>query len=217
MIEKRDLAAKLHSMENGIEGVNSSPEILTKMAVYGYTPEKVQKGKNLLERAKRLTVAQKGGYGGQYAATDELGKAWTGAYATSMVTVKVARVAFKGQPDMLKRLNITGERNRSLSGWINDARIMYGNIIDSPEAMDVLAQFGYTPEKIAAELAAVEQVAALHVKRLAEKSEAQQSTVERDKAIDDLCNWYSDFRSIARIALFDNPQLLEALGIIKKS
>jgi hypothetical protein len=216
MIEKKDIAARLHIIEIGIESVLSSLEIQAKMSVYGYTPEKIMRGKELLERARHLTAAQKGGYGEQYAAIDELGKAWTAAYATSMITVKVVRVAFKGQPDMLKGLNVAGERNRSLSGWLNDARIMYGNLVDNPEAMRVMAQFGYTPEKIAAERNAVEQVAALHVRRLAEKSEAQQSTVERDSAIDDLCNWYSDFRAIARIAFFDAPQQLEALGIVKK-
>ena len=134
-----------------------------------------------------------------------------------MVTVKVVRVAFKGRADLLSKFRAIGERNRSLSGWLNNARIMYTNILDTPEALTILAQYGYTPEKLAAELAAVDEVEALHSKRLAEKSEAQQGTVERDKAIDELCNWYSDFRAIARIALYDAPQQLEALGIRVRS
>ena len=94
---------------------------------------------------------------------------------------------------------------------------MYANILGTPEALTVLAQYGYSPDRLAAELAAVDEVEALHSKRLGEKSEAQQGTVERDKAIDELCNWYSDFRAIARIALYDTPQLLEAMGITVKS
>jgi hypothetical protein len=133
-----------------------------------------------------------------------------------MITVKVLRVAFKARPDMLAKFKVTGERNRSLSGWLNDARIMYANILNTPEALEVLANYGYSLERLNEERDGVEKVEALHSKRLAEKSEAQQGTVERDKAIDALCNWYSDFRAIARIALYDSPQLLEALGITAK-
>jgi hypothetical protein len=61
----------------------------------------------------------------------------------------------------------------------------------------------------------VNEVENLHSKQLSEKGEAQQSTIERDKAFDELCKWYSSFRAIARIALYEKPQLLEALGIVK--
>jgi hypothetical protein len=205
----------LHNIENGILGVSNSPEIQAKMTAFGYTPEKIEQGISLLNNAKRLTTAQVGNYGDQYAASDELDKRWTEKYAISMVTVKVIRVAFKDRPDLLVKFRVTGPRRRSLSGWLNDARIMYDNILDTPEALTVLAKYGYSNEKLIAERNAVDEIEALHSKRLGEKSEAQQGTVERDKAVDEICNWYSDFRAIARIALYDNPQQIEALGIVK--
>jgi hypothetical protein len=213
MATKRDIATKLHNIENGILGVSNSPEIQTKMTAFGYTPEKIAQGQSLLDKAKRLTTAQVGNYGDQYAASDEVDRLWSEKYAISMVTVKVIRVAFKDRPDLLVKFRVTGPRKRSLSGWLNDVRIMYDNILETPEALTVLAQYGYSPERLATERDAVNEVEALHSKRLGEKSEAQQSTVERDKAIDELCNWFSDFRAIARIALYDAPQQLEALGV----
>jgi hypothetical protein len=215
MTTKRDIATKLHNIENGILGVSNSPEIQEKLILFGYTPEKIAQGIDLLNKAKHFTALQVGNYGDQYSATDEVDKVWAEKYAMYIVTVKVTRVAFKDRHDLLVKFRVVGRRNRSLSGWLNDARIMYANILDTPEALTVLAQFGYSPEKLIAERDAVEQVEVLHSKRLAEKSEAQQSTVDRDKAIDELCNWYSDFRAIARIALYDAPQQLEAMGIVK--
>ena len=216
-MSKESIAVKLHSIENGILGASNSLEIQEKLTPFGYTPEKIEQGVILLNNAKRLTALQVGNYGDQYSATDEVDRVWDENYAIYMVTVKITRVAFKNRPDLLVKFRVTGKRSRSLSGWLNDARIMYANILDTPEALTVLAQFGYTPEKLAAERDAIEQVEALHSKRLAEKSEAQQGTIERDKAIDELCNWYSDFRAIARIALYDTSQLLEAMGIRVKS
>jgi hypothetical protein len=213
---KESIAAKLHSIENGILGVEKSPEIQDRMTAFGYAPVKIAQGKSLLENVKRLVASQVGGYGDQYAASDEVNKFWSISYNKYMVTIKVIRIAFKGQPDKLAKFKAIGQRNRSLSGWLNDARIMYANILNTPEALDVMTEYGYSFEKLVAERDLVEQVEDLHSKRLAEKSEAQQGTVERDKAIDELCNWYSDFRAIARIALYDSPQLLEALGITKK-
>jgi hypothetical protein len=213
---RESIAVKLHNIENGILGVQNSAEIQVKMTAFGYTPEKIEQGIALLNNANRLTALQVGNYGDQYLATDEVDKRGMEGYAKYMVTVKVARVAFKDRPDMLAKFKVTGPRNRSLSGWINDARIMYVNILETPEALDRLAQYGYSDGRLAQELAEVNDVELLHSKRLAEKSEAQLTTVERDKAIDELCNWYSDFRAIARIALYDAPQLLEALGIVKK-
>jgi hypothetical protein len=215
-MSKERIAVKLHSIENGILGVSNSLEIQTRMIPFGYTPEKIAHGVGLLNKAKNLTASQVGSYGDQYSATDEVDRKWAESYAAYMVTVKVTRVVFKDRPDLLAKFRVTGRRNKSLSGWLNDARIMYANILDTPEALTALAQYGYGAEKLAAEFAAVDEVENLHSKRLAEKGEAQQSTVERDRAIDELCNWYSDFRAIARIALYDAPQLLEALGIVKK-
>jgi hypothetical protein len=204
-------------MENGIRGALGSEAILTKMALFGYTKEKIEHGLTLLNEAKRLTASQVGGYGDQFAASDEVQKHWTENYSRYMITVKVVRIAFKARPDLLAKFKVTGERNRSLSGWLNDARIMYANILNTPEALGVLANYGYSLEKLSAERDGVEEVEALHSKRLAERSEAQQGTFERDKAIDALCNWYSDFRAIARVALYDSTQMLEALGITRKN
>jgi len=53
------------------------------------------------------------------------------------------------------------------------------------------------------------------VKRAQEKErgEAQDATKQRDAAIAALETWLADFKVVARIALQDTPQLLEALNL----
>ena len=90
-MSKESIAVKLHSIENGILGASNSPEIQAKITPFGYTPEKIEQGVALLNKAKHLTSAQVGNYGDQYSATDEVDRRWAEKYPIYMVTVKVTR------------------------------------------------------------------------------------------------------------------------------
>ncbi|MDR0715039.1 MAG: hypothetical protein LBF89_12410 [Bacteroidales bacterium] len=193
------IATKLHRIENAISGTLDNPEIQTRLSVFGYTSERILKGKQMLDKVSHLMTTNVKKYGSQYGATGVQDKFLDATYARYMVIVKVSRVAFKGQTNVLTSLGVVGERPRSLSGWLRSAKILYSNLSEMPDALQVLAGFGYTAERLQEELS--------------EKSAAQQSTQQRDEALDELCNRFSDFRAIARIALYDDPQLLEALGI----
>ncbi|MDR0606644.1 MAG: hypothetical protein LBG80_20425 [Bacteroidales bacterium] len=210
---KRSIAKKIHSIEEGIKGASSSQEIIDILMAHGYPPDEIRKAEILLENVKHLTSTQVEDYGDKYAANELVNKQWDISYSTYMIILKIVRVVFKDELDMLKRFKATGKRRQSLSGWLNDANIFYSNILDTPAAIERLQRYGYTYERLQKEYDGVKEVEALHSRKLAEKGEAQQSTVERDKAFDELCNWYSDFRAIARIAFYEKPQLLEALGI----
>ena len=54
-------------------------------------------------------------------------------------------------------------------------------------------------------------------RQLKEKGEAQATTEERDEAFEELDEWISDYISIARIALDQESQYLEVLGIVEPS
>jgi hypothetical protein len=215
-MERNQIADKLHRIEVAILGALDSPEILEELNTYGYTHDRIMGGKKMLDNVTNLMVTQVKNYGKQYTATSEQGRSLVNTYAKYMVVVKITRVAFKKQPDILASLGVTGERSRSLSRWLRHARILYNNLLEMPNALEVLNSYGYTAERLQKELQEVEEVESLHVKQLSGKSVAQQSTQKRDEAFDELCNWFSDFRAVVRIALYNNPQLLEALGITKK-
>ncbi|MDR0605365.1 MAG: hypothetical protein LBG80_13780, partial [Bacteroidales bacterium] len=206
---------RLLKIRDSIFGVENNTEIREKLNAYGYTSERIAEGKRLLETVTNMMTTQVEEYSDQYLATAEFAKSWKRIYANYMITLKVLRVAFTDQPEMLQRFNATGKRNRSLSGWLRDAIIMYTNILNSQETLDTMAEFGYSFEKLTKEFQAVTEVEQLHTKQLNEKGIAQQTTLDRDEAFDELCKWYSKFRAIARIALYDKPQLLEAMGIKK--
>jgi hypothetical protein len=215
-MDGKTIANKLHSIGNAITGAMGSLPIQEKLNPYGYTFERILRGKELWDRVNHLMTNQVKEYGKQYGATDEQEMFFSSTYAQYMITVKITRVAFKKQPDILASLGVIGERSRSLSKWLRHAKILYTNLLEMPNALQTIQTYGYTAERLNRELQDVEKVEQLHVKQLGGKSAAQQATQKRNEAFDELCDWFSDFRAVARVALYDDPQLLEALGIVKK-
>jgi hypothetical protein len=212
----RTLAARLHDVEVGISGVQNNPDIQEQMSKFGYTPERIAEGKALLAEVRRGEALQAESYSNKYTTSDEFVALQSTCYSRYIITLKVVRVAFRTLPGRLQEVHATGERRRSLSGWLDDSRIMYDNLL-TPAMLTEMAKFGYTAERLQQEREGVEAIAALYGKRMQELGAAQQSTIERDRLVDQLCDWYSDFRAIARVALYDEPQWLEVLGIVVKS
>jgi len=52
---------------------------------------------------------------------------------------------------------------------------------------------------------------------LKEIGESQDSTKIKDSAFAKIDSWMMDFNAVAKIAMGDNPQLLETLGILVRS
>lgn len=83
--------------------------------------------------------------------------------------------------------------------------------------MAVIGEYGYTPEKLKEEAALIEQVTAKNLIQKKEMGEAQEATQNRDKKLDDLATRISGLRAVAKVALDDNPQMLEKLGILART
>lgn len=83
--------------------------------------------------------------------------------------------------------------------------------------MKSLSKYNVTPESLLEGQKLVAELEASRASYLKEKGESQNTTDLKDEAFRKLNSWMSDFKSIARIALEDQPQLLEALGIFVRS
>lgn len=200
-----------------IENSLSDSEIRQALAVYGYTEETLTSGKNLYEKAEALQNAQKKEYGEQVAATAELDTVWEQAEEQYMKTLKIARVAFRDSVKADKSTMLYGDRKRSLSGWLEQAKAFYANILKDADLINLISAYGYTPEKLGQESALIDQVIAKHFAQKKETGEAQEATETRDKALDALAKWVSNLRAVAKVALMDNPQQLEKLGILART
>jgi vacuolar-type H+-ATPase subunit I/STV1 len=216
-MKNNTIDSKLLNAQVAIDNALSNTTIKDAMALFGYDEAKLQAGAALYEAAQAAQNKQKQEYGEQFSATDALDTAMSAANQVYMRHVKVARIALRGQRGAAEALQLMGRRQQSYSGWIKQASIFYTNALIDEGVKTALSSFGITEQALQEGQDNVNDVQAKLAAQLKEKGEAQASTQARDESLEDLLDWMSDFVAIARIALENDAQLLEVLGIVEPS
>jgi len=214
---KRSIDILLNSAHIAIANSLANAQIQAYLKEFGYTPERIQQGKLLYEAALAAHQQQRADYGDQRTATTALKQTWNTAKKSYMRYVKVARIAFRDNAGVATRLELEGDRKKTLSGWLAQANQFYANLLNAPELLTQLREYGITADKLQAGQAEVQAVDAANLSQKTEKGDAQTATQTKEKAIAALQSWMSDFTRIARLALESDRQLLEGLGIVVKS
>ena len=208
---------QLTAAQVAIDNARAEAEIKTALAEVGYDDMRLQQGRALYERALALHQRQRAEYGEQYAASEALTAAWEQAETSYIRCIKIARVALKNDRGAAQQLDLNGQRKQSLSGWLVQARQFYANALSAPDILAKLEPYGLTRAKLEAGQAEVGAVEAANLAQQKERGEAQTATKARDAALDELNEWMSDFVALARVALDEQPQRLEKLGVVARS
>ncbi|MDP1726235.1 MAG: hypothetical protein Q8M15_05585 [Bacteroidota bacterium] len=192
---------------------SSHAEIAPALLAFGYSPTEMAVGTDLLTHAVDKHQTQVREYGDQYRATDDLHLKIALAKDIYLKHLGVARVAFKKERGILAEINASGSRKQTISGWLSQAKTFYKNILERTELKAGMAKFGQTEAILNLAYDKLKLVDTAISKQQKETGEAQTATRNRDKALDELALWSDDYIDIARIALKDNPHLLEILGL----
>ncbi len=211
------IAQRLLNAETAINNTLANPQILTAVTAYGYTEAILEAAQALHAEVVELNERQHQEYGEQYAATAAVQAAWDEAAAAYSNAVKIARIAFRGNTTAHAALGLNGRRKESLSGWLEQSRLFYNNLLRNPAFITVMAPYTYTQTKLQTEAALVENVATLSELQDKERGEAQEATKTRDAKLDELDQWLADYKAIAEVALSGSPQQLEQLGWVVPS
>ena len=208
------IAEFLESARVLIENARDVPFVAQAVAAYGYDGPRIQEGLATLVTAQTLVSRQAQDYGEAYEATEALNRTWEADGTAYTRALKVARVAFGSDPRAAGALKLPGRRKESLVGWLEQTTPFYDNLLSDSALAATMASHGYPESRLREEqklVAAVRQAVNL---RLKESGEAQSATVARDKALDVLDAWVIAFKAICRVALADDPQQLEKLGVV---
>lgn len=213
----QSIPERLNEAETALHNAQTDPTLRDALADLGYDEATLEEGKSLLEAAQEAQQTMTAEYSEQYDATETLQEVHERANDTYMRFVKIARVALKNQPGATEALKLSGRRKRTLTGWLEQARTFYDNALGDDDVLEALGEYNVTSEDLQEGRAQVQAVAEANSVQEQEKGDAQDATEARDAAVDALDEWMSDFFSIARVALDDQPQQLEKLGIVVPS
>ena len=125
-------------------------------------------------------------------------------------------MALRDDRGAAQKLDLAG-RKRTRAGWLLQAQQFYANALTDSAIVEQLAAYGITQERLAEGQRQVAAVAAGNVARRSQQGAARQATATRDAALAALQRWMRDFVAIARVALADQPQLLEKLRAVVAS
>ncbi|WPP49061.1 hypothetical protein [Catalinimonas niigatensis] len=214
MVKKKNIPQRIEDARLLIRGAMHMPVVSQEVAKYGYPMKELQRGEGLLNKVILLQSEKSSKYGLQFSASEQLKKDQATAWEQYLYHVKSAKLAFRNDIGKQKHLQLDVPRKRNLAGWMEQARYFYKEIQQMPESF---APMGVTAEEVAQTQAMIEAIGDTHRSCKGLQGEAQMATQERNLAMKALDEWVRRFTKTARLALDDQDQLLEGLGLLVRS
>lgn len=128
-----------------------------------------------------------------------------------------ALIFLKKQPELLAKLGVQGRFPQKYNDFFDKVRQFYSSIKNDAELQAVFNRIKLTVDVIDECMTLLDELLAKRSDFDRELAESQDMTKNKNAALLALKDWMEDFDAIAKVALYDKPQLLEALGIFVRS
>mgnify|MGYP006886070977 CR=1 FL=1 len=214
---KNAISERLTFANVAISNALSDSQIGILLGEYGYQTQKLSEGKALLEVADAMVKKQVAVHGSQKDSTARALAAEKTARVAYQNLAQVARAAFSRDKAKLAVLGLDNPMPKPLPLFITMATALFDNASHTAEIADILKSYGYNTDKLSKERGKIVELSAANQAQEAAIGSAQQATFEQNKAMEALDYWMGGFVKVAKVALREQPQLLEKLGILKRA
>ncbi|WKN30316.1 hypothetical protein PZB74_15230 [Porifericola rhodea] len=211
---KKGIAQILEDARLLIQGALHQPLVLQEVAKYRYSEKDIRNAQKLLDRAVALQSDKTSKYGKQLGASDQYKKDQAEAWDLYSYHYQLAKLACRNESGLQKRLQLEVPRKRNMAAWMEQSRYFYTELLQLPQVYEAMA---VSAEELAQAQAMQEAVADSRRNFKSSQGEAQLATQARNIAFKELEEWTRRFRKVARLALEENDQLLEGMGITVRS
>lgn len=199
------------------ENVENQPEIATIMAEFGYDETLIAEGKSLFTKTQEAYNNNKKEDDETSTAYSNFSKIREELATIYMLHRKKGKVVFRKETTTLNNLGLKGSLPRVYVKWLETVKKFYNVALNDNGIKTKLARLKITPEELTATNLKIQELETARAEYLREKGESQDATKRKDAAFIELDDWMSEFYAVAKIALEDNPQLLESLGKFVRS
>lgn len=209
-IEVRILAGRL-----ALENARKNAQIKAALAQYGYNEPRLQEGEDKLEAAQQWLQEQKDLYVSKAELSRQIAEDEQELVALYKNHLTIARFAFRTDEIWQRMLELNTRQASDRAGKLEQMRTFYRRL--TTPAINTLKKFGAVTEEVAQAQAMADALVDVLSNRQSRLAEAQQATQYRNQAIEAWDTWLGRFTRVAEVALMDQPQLLEALGVEVRS
>ena len=199
------------------ENIVKDTVLAAELAEYGYTAEEIANGKALYEAVTNKYNVNKKETAEEttaYAVFSEKLNSLLNTYRTDR---KKAKIVFINQPDVLKNLHVKSLVPTRNAAVLDNIKVFYNTLNQNADLLTSLQQLKVTPEHVNKQLALVTETEAAYAQYIQEKGESQQATQDKNNAFNEMDLWIRRFYAVAKIALEDQPQLLEGVAKLVRS
>ena len=189
------------------------PEARELLARYDFGPEQWQLGHELLGRVEQYFKTRKVLDGERWALSQQIEEGVQAISEQLKEHAQAARFAFRQQPARLRSLQIDRLATRR---WeiVDQAVHFYEQLVEQKLSLQA---FGYSAREIREALEAARTLLSQQEERVHRQGRAQHTTQEKQVAVQELREWFIEFRDVARVAFRRAPQLREVFGIQVRS
>lgn len=206
-----ELLKELDHIQLMIANARQHPVIKERLAAFGYNDTRIQQALDFLARVQDEQQNQRDEQNTYTLLKDtvdsdtrELRQQFTDHRA-------LAKVALRGSEAAYRQLELHLPQEKKSVQWQEQVARFYDA---APKHQKALSKYGLNAAAIEQGKAMIASLRQSRQQMFQHKGNAQHATYTRNQVLQSLRQWHRSFKAIARVALENEPQLLESLGIV---
>lgn len=201
----------LFLVPRSIYALRQEAEIMKRMNQHGCDAKFINEGEKGCQQVQSLGEQQEDAHRKAKEATQTLWDTRQYIHDRYMLHLKLSRVALKDDAAAAEKLGFKGIRKTRLNEWLRQTNQFYRHALEYAETLEKYNIPRHELEESKTLLGQLIELSALQQKA---QSQAQLLTQKKQESLTQLERWYRRLIRVAHIALEDEPQQLEALGVV---